>query len=351
MGIATGALVGGAVASIGSNVVGSLASSGDRARAAAAHQRALEAIQAVGAPPDVAKEIYLEEFQQAGVLTPEVEQQIEMGASQVAQIKENEELKNAQMQALSALGERARGGLTPEDRAALAEARERIEQDTQARQASIMQNMQARGMAGSGAELAARLAGSQAASERGADFGRDLGAQSAARALEAARQYGTFAGTMQADEFQRARTRAEAEDELAEFNIRNAISRQKRNIDRRTQANVMNLQRQQAVADMNVRQANQELQRQRAAQQWMYQQRAQQARDLAGAQQNRAGQYQQQAKQTQQMWSGIGSGLSQAASGIASYDAATTPEESTNPFRMGRLSGYLQSTSPYGTRT
>lgn len=297
-------------------IVGNIASSGDRQRAREAYQTALAEIEAIGAPPDLAREIILQRFEQVGVLTPELEEAVTLEAPKVAAIKEAPELRQAQMTALQLLGERAKTGFSAEDRAALAQIQLQQARDTEAKRQQILQSFQQRGMGGAGAELAAQLQAASAGAAQAGEEGLKLQAQAQRAALEAASQYGGLGGQIRGQEFDIARAKAGAEDQAAMARFNEAVARQQRNVATRMGVQERNLAARQKAADLNVQQANAELQRQRDAQAQMYQLNLQRAGLRSGAQRGMGQVYQQQAGQTAGMWSGIGAGLGR---GIAAY--------------------------------
>ena len=75
--------------------------------AMSATQSAVDQINAVGAPPDLAKQIVLKEYQQAGVLTPQLEQAINTHFQQIQ--GPNQQVQNAQSQALQQMSQPIRG--------------------------------------------------------------------------------------------------------------------------------------------------------------------------------------------------------------------------------------------------
>jgi hypothetical protein len=62
-----GGLVAGGVVAIGSSILGGIAAGKERDKAQAALDKARDIIAGVGAPPDLAKQIILEQFKVAGV--------------------------------------------------------------------------------------------------------------------------------------------------------------------------------------------------------------------------------------------------------------------------------------------
>jgi hypothetical protein len=306
-----------AAAPIIGGIVGNIASAGDRQRARDAYERALAEIEAIGAPPDLAREIILQRFEQVGVLTPELEEAVNLEAPKVAQIKEAPELREAQMTALQLLGERAKTGFSAEDRAGLAQIQLQQARDTEAKRQQILQSFQQRGMGGAGAELAAQLQAASAGSAQAGEEGLKLQAQAQRAALEAAMQSGQLGGQIRGQEFDIARTKAGAEDQAAMARFNEAVARQQRNVATRMGVQERNLVGRQRAADLNVQQSNTELQRQRDAQARMYEFDLKRAGLRADAQRGMGQVYQQQAAQTGGMWSNIGAGLGR---GIAAYN-------------------------------
>lgn len=292
-------------------VLGNIFSSGDRNAAMDAYRRALDEINAIGAPPDLARQIILQQFEQVGVLTPELEEAVALDAPKVAAIKEDPMLRKAQTTALQLLGERAKTGFGVEDRAALAQIQLQQARDTEAKRQQILQSYQQRGLGGAGAELASQLQAASAGAAQAGEEGLKIQAQAQRAALEAASQYGALGGQIRGQEFDIARTKAASEDETARARFNEAVARQQRNVATRMGVQQQNLATRQRVAEQNVAQTNAELQRQRAAEAQQYQLALQRAQARAGAQLAMGGAYQQQAGQTSGMWSGLGSGVGQ----------------------------------------
>jgi hypothetical protein len=320
-----------AVAAIAAPIIGgifgSINSAQDRARAEYLMQQALEEIRSVGAPPDLAKALILEKFEQAGMLTPELEQDINLGLSKVGQIQEDPSLRDAQMGALEALTKRGKTGLTPEDRAAYNEIRQRVAADSEGKRQQILQNFMARGQGGSGAELAAQLSASQSGADRMSAEGDRISADASKRALEAMMSSGQLGGQIRGQDFDINRTKASAEDEIAKFNTANAISRQSRNIAARNNAQQYNLAEKQRIQDANIQMRNNELARQADARRnyWL---------DQLSAAQGRASSYgtganfaANQGAATAKQWQGIGAGVGAGAGAIYSAGEGKTPQQ------------------------
>lgn len=319
MGLMTGLAIGGALANVAGGIVGGIASASDREAAAAASQKALKEIEAIGAPPDLAREILLREYKSAGVLTPEIEKQVDLGVSKVSEIQESPELKEAQMGALRKLQETSKMGLTPEARAMQAEAQSQASRSAQARMQQILQQQQARGLGSAGSTLAAQLQTGSAAAADEADAALKASAMASQSALQAAAESGRLGSQIRGQEFDIARTKAGEEDKFALQRFNEAISRQQRNVGSQNVSQQYNLSQQQQIMDANVRQANAELNRQRAAQETQYRLAMERAKARSAAYSGQAKQYSDAAAQTQQGWSSIASGAAGALTAAAGY--------------------------------
>lgn len=318
----------------GVNVVGNLLGSlfGGRARGQAnrLNQQALEQITGLSLPTVEEQEIALQQLAQQGQLTPEMLETITLGESKMTDISTDPRLRSAQMDALNALAQRGQEGLSQVEMAELNKVRNDVARDAQARNATVLQNMAQRGMAGSGAELAAQLAGNQAAAQRQSEEGDRLAAMATQRALEATMNSGNLAGQMQGRDFEQQSAIARARDEIARFNAANAQNVAQTNVGTRNLAQERNLSEAQRIADANVQLANQqqiynkELIRQRALDQ------ERQAAMKAAAMRARAGDRTADAQRTQDMISGTGKAIGQGITGMARPAASPAQVETQN---------------------
>lgn len=310
-----------AAAPVIGGIIGNIAGERDRAAARAAADRALNEITSVGAGPDLARQIYLREFQRAGVLTPEIEETISQNSSALANVQEDPALRNAQMQALQTLQQRAQVGLSPEDRARLAQIQQDVAAQAEGRRQQILQNFASRGQGGSGNELLAQLTSSQSATQDAANQGLGVASMASQNALAALAQSGQLAGSLRSQDFGVNSARAQAQDELNRFNVQNQISTQARNVASRNSAQAANLNNAQQIANANTAMYNNELERQRQAEQQMYLNRFNNAVAKANAYNNQASNLMNQGNQTAQMWQSIGSGVGQGFGAVANYNA------------------------------
>lgn len=315
MSFVTAAAISGGAMALGA-VIGALSSEADRNAASEAREKALKKINSLGAGPDLSRKIFLEEFKSAGVLTPEMEKAVDVDATKIGQIQEDPRFKEAQMQALRGMQERGKTGFTAEERAQLAQSRAEAERSAEAKRGQILAGLRARGAMDSGAGLAAQLGSSEELASRQLEASDRVSSMAGQRALEAMAQSGAMAGQMRGQEFDIARTKATAEDELRRFNVQNQMAVQQRNIERQNMAQQYNLGQQQRLMEANIQQRNAELQRQRAAEQQMYQNKMNVAAMQANAQLGAASQYQQQAATTQQAWNQAAAGTAEAATSI-----------------------------------
>lgn len=315
------AMIGSALGPMLGGVVGRIASQGDRDKAFQAAQDAYAEIAKAGIPPDQSAPILLKHFQQVGILTPEMEHDINIGVSQVSQIQEDPALRNAQMGALGLLMQRAQsGGLNAEDRVNLNKIRNQVQSEIQAKQAQILQNFQQRGGGvgggSEGAELAAQLTSAQSGANRESQEADQVAAQAQQAALQAAMTSGNMAGQVRNTDFSNAQAKASAADQFKRFDIQNQINTQQRNVASKNAAQQTNLNTAQQLSNANTSTDNQEKLRQLAAahQYWIDQLGYHGA--LGQAELGKAGVLGQKAQDTAGMFQGIGSGVGAGAAAL-----------------------------------
>lgn len=306
-----------AAAPIVTGAIGAAASSGDRAKSVELAQQAYQQLQNLGLPPDTAKELILEKYQQAGLYTPELEQTISMGPSAMQSVQVDPEIMKAQTGALSLLQQRTQTGLTPEDRLSFKKLEQESQADQQAKMQQIMQNMRSRGMGGQGAEIAAQLGAAQSGAQQQSMRGDQIAAAASQNALQAALSSGQLGTQLQQQGLGLAQNKASAADQIAQFNALQAIAAQRTNVGAKNTAQQQNLSSKQAVSNANVNQANLEKQRQMDAQRQYYDSILKRAQLQAGGAKALSDTYADQAEQTGKVWSGIGTGVAQGAGAMA----------------------------------
>lgn len=316
--------IGSVAAPVVGGLVGNLMSQKDKSAQKKAMKRALAELEALGVPPDLSKELFVEELQRQGVYTPELEDEISVAESEYTQIKEDPELQKAQLEALTGLQQRAQVGLSAEDRAALNQVRQQTQRDAEAKRQQVMQQMQARGMGGSGAELIAQLQAGQGAAELASQQSDQLMAQAQQRALQALGQSGEMAGQMQQAQFGREAQKAQALDERNRFLAQNSIARQQRNVSSLNQAQAANLAEQQRIYEQNIVNRRAEAERQNVEQGNYWDRKTDLAKSKANALTGQAQYYGQQAASTAKGFADMGAGIGTAAAGIGSASPGTT---------------------------
>lgn len=326
---ATIALAGSVAAPIVGGLVGNFMGGKSRREQQALMRQAYAELEKVGLPPDLSKEIIMQQFQSQGILTPELEQEISIQASEVAQIKEDPSLRNAQMEALNTLGQVSRGGLRAEDRAAYNELRAATQRDAEAKRQQVLQQMQSRGMGGSGNELMAQLQSAQAAEDTQSVGADRLAAQASQNALAALSQRANLAGGLRTQDMSAAEMRARAIDDRNRFMAENSIARQRANLGSLNDAQQANLANKQRLSEMNVGQANTEQLRQQQAKRDYWQDQLGLAQAKASALTGQAQLAGQRSQQTSDMFSGIGSAVGQGFGAYGAYKAKTPTKTTT----------------------
>lgn len=312
--------IGGGISAIG-GLIGSIFGSGDQDKAYAAMQKAIDTINKVGAPPDLAKQIIYNQFQQAGLYTPKLKEAVEQHFSNLGTLQDSG-ARDTQVEALNQLSNLSHTGFNSADRAEINNLRNSINQNAQSRAASITQNMQARGagMGGaSGAQLAAELSNSQNAANDYSNQGLNIAGQAASRALQALTQKANVAGQVRNTDLDVNKTRAAAADEMNRFNINNKNAINASNIQSQNAGSLYNLQNKQAVSNANTTLANNELLRQRNAEQQNYTNALNYAKTQADAYGDQANLYGKKAQVTRDTVGGVAAGVGQGASGIYQY--------------------------------
>lgn len=309
-----GTLVGGAIGAIG-GLLGGMFSAEDQGRAQQAAEAAIQEINSIGAPPNLSRQILLEKFKQVGLYSPKLEEQVDMLVSKVAGIQEDPNLRKAQVSALERLGQLSKSGLGPQEFADMMRVQQNVASDTEGKRQQIIQNLQARGQAGSGAELAASLNAAQSGSNRLANEQLNIASQASQRALQALAGYGSQAGQLRTQDFGVEQAKAQAADELSKFNIANSINRQARNVASQNQSQLVNLQNEQQVANQNTLTANEEARRQTQAERDYWNDLLKQRQMVAQARGAESAMYQNRADQTRSNIGNIAGGVSDAATG------------------------------------
>jgi len=189
------------------------AGSGAAASATAQYKRMMAELDKLQIPDIEKQKIMLQIPELAGVLQAE-----QLGTSAMEGLTADQQAVESQRSALNTLQELADKGFTEEDRAASRQLSRAVGADEQARQASILAEMAARGQASGGQELAARLASSQGAAARQAQSADQLAIDQANARKAALAQLGSQAGALRQQDYQEKSSAAQARDTINQFN-------------------------------------------------------------------------------------------------------------------------------------
>lgn len=288
-------------------------------------------LDSVGMPPDQSAAIILNQYKQAGLYTPELEQQVKDSVSQYSQIKTDTAARNMQVQALNQMSQYGKAGLTPDEMAQSRAQQLQVQQANNSNQQAIIQNMAQRGQQGSGAEIASRLGASQNAANTGSAAADQISSIAAQRALQAIGQSGQMAGQLNAADFNQAATKAGASDEMNRFNTQNQMALNQRNTASANQGQAANLANLQNINNTNVQQNNQEkynqLQRQRQNWQDKLAYAQSYSQPLTGYGNAAAEQAIGMGNAKANMWSSLGAGASAGLSGMGKKGSSGDEED------------------------
>lgn len=324
------ALIGAIAAPIVGGIVGNVASQGDKAQALALQQQALQNISNINTPDAQQLKLVLEQYQSAGQLAPQTEQLIQQQPSLLANIQTDPRLVNAQNQALQTLQQIGGGGLRPEDQAALNQIKNQVQTQENANREAILQNMQQRGVGGSGAEIAAQLGNAQSSANRASAQDIDVAGQAAQRALQAIYSAGNLGQSMQAQSFGQQAQQANAQDVINRYNAMNSQQVGANNTNILNQAQASNLANKQNILNANTGVANQQASYNAQLPQQVFQNQLGKAQAAAGQSGAVANTYNNNAAQTQALGAGIGQGVGKAASAIYAADTKANKDNSSD---------------------
>lgn len=309
------ALIAAAAAPVVGGIIGQYASAAD---ARAARDRMSEAIGAVRdlQIPDIEKQkIVLERLSQQGLLTPEMEAEVNQQMSGMKDIREDTGLRDIQRSVIEDLRQYGKTGLTAEDRAALNQSRLEVARDAQARQAAVLQGMAARGMGGSGMELAAQLQSSQASADQASQDSNRIMAMAQQKALQNLIASSNQASALRGQDFDVAARTAQAQDAINAFNANLSAGRQSRNVSAKNVAQATNLGEKQRIADTNVGFGQKEEIYNKELIQQQFQNQMAKANALSGILQGASAASDKEAAAKRAMWSQMGQGAGTAIAG------------------------------------
>lgn len=317
---ATLAAVGSGLSNVGGGLLGLFGKNAAEEQQLELQRKALQEWLNINVPDPEQQKLYLERLKSQGQLTPELEAAMQLGDTEMKNISVDPVYKEAQLEALSGLGQVAdEGGLLLEDRANLEKVMGEAQAQERGSREAIQQNMDARGISGSGLEMAAKLSNQQASAQRAHQASLDTAASARSRALDAMMRRGEMAGQQRSQEFGEQKDVASAQDIINKFNNQNSQAVQQRNIEAKNAAQLYNLQEKQRIADSNTGLANSEQAHNKGLLQQQYQNQMDRAAGVSGQYNTNAGTIAQQGKDQAAMWAGIGKGAGDAALGAGDY--------------------------------
>lgn len=307
------AIIGG-VGSLLGGIFGMSAQDRAAAQAKELAAQSVRDLEAIGIPSIEAQRIVLEQYQSAGEYTPELEEAITQGSSAMEGLTTDPKYKEAQLQALSKLQEVGdSGGMTLSDRSTLEKTMGNLNAKARGQREAILQDAQQRGGYGSGTSLAAQLMAQQDQAGAAREAGLSAAASAQQRALQAIQDAGSLGTNLRNQEFGEKADIARAKDQIQQWNAANRQDTQGRNTTTANQAQQLNLQARQNLGNSNVDTRNKQETYNKGLYQQQYENQMQNATAKANARAGQATQATNAGNQTAAMWSGIGSGVNQAA--------------------------------------
>lgn len=215
-------------------------------------EAALREFSNIHQPGEEEMKAQLQQYVEAGVLTPEQAQTYLSGNTEFNNINLDPSTRAAQADALRQLSDISnQGGMTAIDKSRMMAINDEMGVANRGAQEAIVQNAQERGVGGSGLELAARLNAQQGAASNAARQGVDVAAAAQQRALEALTQKGNLGGQMRTQDYSQASAKAAAQDAINKFNTQNRQTVAGQNVDRVNAGQQFNLTNRQNVSNMN----------------------------------------------------------------------------------------------------
>lgn len=305
--------MGGIVKSVGGLLTGGKGG-GDRAQASALQQQAFDYLQNIRLPALEELQIKPSDityYQVTGKMTPALFEASKMDKTLLEDLEYNADIVKDQLAGIQAKKDRiAEGGLSITDRARMQEVMRESDRLNRAQQETIGARLRERGAAGGPAEMMARLQAQGQGADMAADNAFKVASLAATSKLQEEDKLQEMLSKMAAQDMAAKSARAQAQAEREKFNT--ALTNQQRmsNVDALNQAQLLNLQNQQRIADANVGLANQRTLQNVGAVQQNLQNQLGLGQAKAGAAGTYAGQLTDEARRKEaenaQKWAGIG---------------------------------------------
>lgn len=296
--------------------IGQQAAAGDRNAANQARANALAQFAGINAPSMDSMTLALENYRNTGQLSPELEQAIALGDTNLAGVSTDPRLQSSQMSALQQLAGIADGSMGAGDQAGFQLARNNAAAEMQAKNSQVLQEMQQRGQAGSGAELLAKLKTAQSGAQMlsNADMEQAKAMQQAR--LQALQAQGSMASNVRSQNYTQDANLASARDAISKYNAQNSQAVANTNVSAKNNAQAVNLQNSQNIANMNTGVANTQQTANKGLNQTNFNNQLNLAASKAGQYNANANANAAQAANTAGMYASIGQGV---GTGIAGY--------------------------------
>lgn len=254
-GALVGAVIGGGVGAIGGAGV-------DRAKTRLKNTitEYMNQLQNLDMPRYEDLKLTFEKYSKGEPLTAEQLQSLQDVNSEVGKIYQDKGAKQTQLEALAQMKIRARGGLTLQDKADLLNAQKDIDRQSIGTQKSIMQNMAARGQAGSGAELAARMAANQNQVSQTSQNALNVAARAQGNAMQSLKDSASLGRQIGQDQLDFDTMKAKSADETRRSNLERLQATMQYNIGNRNLVAANNWNRINQISDKNVNLSNSEQQ-------------------------------------------------------------------------------------------
>lgn len=304
-------------AQLGSAAIAANEQSNARQQAMALAQQSIDDLNRIGIPSEEAQRITLEKLQSQGLLTPELEQNILQGRTEMEGISTDPRLAEAEMAALDELRTIGQGGFNIQDKAALDKALGQSSALERGQREAILQDMAQRGASTSGGALAAQLSNQQGAATRGNEAALDTASQGYARALDAIRSGGALAGDIQGRQFGQQAQIKGAQDIINRMNTEAMQGVQQRNVGYKNYGQEFNLNNAQNIANQNVALSNQQQMYNKSLPQQQFQNQLSLAQSKGNVRAGQANQTLQGGAQQAATIAGMGAGLGQIGMGVA----------------------------------
>lgn len=268
--------------------------------------QALQAIQGVQTPTQAQMEYQLQQYVQAGIITPEQAQTYLQNPNAMSSENINQTGTDAQQSAIAGLMSAANaGGLNPEEQAQMQQIQQQLAtQENGANQAAI-QGQAARGALTGGETLAAQLQNNQNATVNANQQGAATAGTAYQNMLNELSSAGSLGSGLQGQENTQANTVGAATNAINQFNAAQQQQEQNANVQAQNIAQASNAQNLQNISNSNTQNTNQQAEYNAQLPQQVYNDQLQKAEGEAGVNEQQANQATGQGGQNAEIVGGL----------------------------------------------